>query len=116
VVSVTGKVRKSETSDGNTTVSFSAELLEVLDVTAAQNGALPPVVLNVREDRITSGLTDELKRILQAHPGKAPVHMNVSRPGRPGGTRLNLTMFSIEPTNSFMADIKSLLGPTSVAQ
>jgi hypothetical protein len=25
-------------------------------------------------------------------------------------------MFSIEPTNSFMADIKSLLGPTSVAQ
>jgi DNA polymerase-3 subunit alpha len=116
VVSVTGKIRKSETSDGNTTVSFSAELLEVLDVTAAQNGALPPVVLNVREDRITSGLTDELKRILQAHPGKAPVHMNVSRPGRPGGTRLNLTMFSIEPTNSFMADIKSLLGPTSVAQ
>ena len=116
VVSITGKIRKSETSDGNTTVSFSAELLEVLDVTAAQNGALPPVVLNVREDRITSGLTDELKRILQAHPGKAPVHMNVSRPGRPGGTRLNLTMFSIEPTNSFMADIKSLLGPTSVAQ
>jgi hypothetical protein len=42
--------------------------------------------------------------------------MNVSRPGRAGGTRLNLTMFSIEPTNSFMADIKSLLGPTSVAQ
>jgi DNA polymerase-3 subunit alpha len=116
VVSVTGKIRKSETSDGNTTVSFSAELLEVLDVTAAQNGALPPVVLNVREDRITSGLTDELKRILQAHPGNAPVHMNVSRPGRAGGTRLNLTMFSIEPTNSFMADIKSLLGPTSVAQ
>jgi DNA polymerase-3 subunit alpha len=116
VVSITGKIRKSETSDGNTTVSFSAELLEVLDVTAAQNGALPPVVLNVREDRITSGLTDELKRILQAHPGNAPVHMNVSRPGRAGGTRLNLTMFSIEPTNSFMADIKSLLGPTSVAQ
>jgi len=53
-------------------VSFSAELLEVLDVTAAQNGPLPPVVLNVREDRITSGLTDELKRILRAHPGKAP--------------------------------------------
>jgi DNA polymerase-3 subunit alpha len=116
VVSVTGKIRKSETSDGNTTVSFSAEGLEILDVSAAQNGALPPVVLNVREDRITPDLTDELKRILQAHPGKAPVHMNVARPGRPGGTRFNLTLFSIEPTNSFMADIKSLLGPTSVAQ
>ena len=85
VVSVTGKIRKSETSDGNTTVSFSAEQIEVLDVSAAQNGALPPVVLNVREDRITPDLTDELKRILQAHPGNAPVHMHVTRPGRPGG-------------------------------
>ena len=35
VVSVTGKIRKSEASDGSTTVSFSAEQMEILDVTTA---------------------------------------------------------------------------------
>jgi DNA polymerase-3 subunit alpha len=115
VVSVTGKVRKSEASDGSTTVSFSAEQMEILDVATALNGALPPVILSIREDRITADVTAELKRILQAHPGKAPVHMSVTRPGRTGRMLLNLTSFSVEPGSSFMADVKSLLGPSSVS-
>ena len=35
VMSMTGKIRKQETSDGSVTVSFSAEQIEVLDVAAA---------------------------------------------------------------------------------
>jgi DNA polymerase III subunit alpha len=115
VVSVTGKIRKTEANDGSTTVSFNAEQLEVLDVTTALNGGLPPVILNLREDRITVDLAAELKRVLQAHPGKAPVHMNLTRPGRPGRMLLNLTLFNVEPGSSFMADVKSLLGPASVS-
>ena len=115
VISVSGKIRKSEASDGSTTVSFSAEQMEILDVTTAVNGALPPVIVNIREDRITADITAELKRILQAHPGKAPVHMSVTRPGRAGRMLLNLTSFSVEPGSSFMADVKSLLGPSSVS-
>ncbi|HEX3960644.1 MAG TPA: DNA polymerase III subunit alpha [Trebonia sp.] len=115
VISVTGKIRKSEASDGSTTVSFSAEQMEILDVATAQNGALPPVILVIREDRITPDLAAELKRILQAHPGKAPVHMSVTRPGRTGRMLLNLASFSVEPGSSFMADVKSLLGPASVS-
>jgi DNA polymerase III subunit alpha len=115
VVSVTGKIRKSEASDGSTTVSFNGEQMEVLDIAAAQNGGLPPVILSVRADRVTPGLTAELKRILQAHPGKAPVHMNLTRPGRPGRLLLNLAGFSVEPGSGFMADVKSLLGPASVS-
>ena len=41
VVSVTGKIRKSEASDGSTTVSFSAEQIEILDVTTAQTARCP---------------------------------------------------------------------------
>jgi DNA polymerase III subunit alpha len=115
VVSVTGKIRKSEASDGSTTVSFSAEQMEILDVSTALNGALPPVILNIREDKITPDITAELKRILQAHPGKAPVHMSLTRPGRSGRLLLNLALFSVEPGSSFMADVKSLLGPSSVS-
>jgi DNA polymerase-3 subunit alpha len=115
VVSVTGKVRKSEASDGSTTVSFSAEQLEVIDVTAARNGGLPPVVLNVREDRITPDLAQELRRVLRAHPGRAPVHMSLTRPGSGRRLVLNLAPFAVEPGSSFMADIKQLLGPTCIA-
>jgi DNA polymerase III subunit alpha len=115
VVSVSGKIRKSEASDGSTTVSFSAEKMEILDVATALNGALPPVILNIREDKITPDVTAELKRILRAHPGKAPVHMSVTRPGQKRRMLLNLAAFSVEPGSSFMADVKSLLGPASVS-
>ncbi|MGH3164922.1 MAG: hypothetical protein ACRDN0_03380, partial [Trebonia sp.] len=93
----------------------SAEQMEILDVTTAQNGGLPPVILNVREDRITRDLAEELKRVLKAHPGKAPVHMSLTRPGRNKRLVLNLAPFSVEPGSSFMADIKQLLGPTCIA-
>ena len=86
-------------------MSFSAEQMEILDVSTAVNGALPPVIVNIREDRITADVTAELKRILQAHPGKAPVHMSVTRPGRAGPAPANLASFSVEPGSSFMADV-----------
>ena len=114
VVCVTGKIRKTEASDGSTTVSFSAEQMEILDVSTALNGALPPVVLSIREEKITADMTAELKRILQAHPGKAPVHLTVTRIGSKRRMLLNLAAFSVEPGSSFMADVKSLLGPSSV--
>jgi hypothetical protein len=40
---------------------------------------------------------------------------SVTRPGRTGRMLLNLTAFSVEPGSSFMADVKSLLGPSSVS-
>src|SRR5579875_1014651 len=115
VVTVPGKIRKSEANDGSTTVSFSAEAIGILDVTTVQNGGLPPVILNVRQDKITAELAGELRRILQAHPGKAPVHMNITSPGRGKRLLVNLTLFTVDPCSSFMADIKYLLGPASVS-
>ena len=115
VVSVTGKIRKQETSEGSVTVSFSAEQVELLDIEAARNSGRPPVVLSIPEAKITPALADELKHVLRAHPGEAPVHLHMTRPGQPEPLRLNLTWFSIDPSNSFMAEIKSLLGPGSVS-
>jgi DNA polymerase-3 subunit alpha len=114
VVCVTGKIRKTEASDGSTTVSFNAEGMEVLDVATAQNGGLPPVIINVREDKLTPGMTADLKQVFQSHPGTAPVHMSVTRLGR-GRVVLDLVPFKVEPDSSFMADVKFLLGPASVS-
>jgi len=116
VLAMTGKIRKQETSEGNVTVSFSAEQIEVLDVAAAQSGARPPVVISIRNERITPPVVDELKRILLAHPGASPVHLTIARSGPHKPLCVNLTHFTIDPTNSFMSEIKSLLGPTAVAQ
>jgi DNA polymerase-3 subunit alpha len=113
-VSMTGKIRKQETNDGTVTVSLSAEKIEVLDVAAAQAAGAQPVTLSIREERITPPLTEELKRILLAHPGRTPVHLNITRPGAVKPLRVNLTKFTIDPTGSFMGDIKSLLGSAAV--
>ena len=43
-----------------------------------------------------------------------PVHLNITRPGAVKPLRVNLTKFTIDPTGSFMGDIKSLLGSAAV--
>jgi DNA polymerase-3 subunit alpha len=116
VISLTGRVRQQEASDGTTTVSVSADSIELLDITSIQAGSgAIPVVLSIRADKITRELTDELKLILKAHPGETPVHLEMITPGK-RRTRVNLTYFQIQPTSSFKADIKTLLGPAALAQ
>jgi DNA polymerase-3 subunit alpha len=116
VVSVSGKIRRQETAEGSVTVSFTAERLEILDIEAARAaGGHMPVVLSIREEKITADVTRELRRILRAHPGGAPVHMHVIQPGNPQPVRMRLPGFAVDPGRGFMADVKSLLGPTSVA-
>jgi DNA polymerase-3 subunit alpha len=116
VLAITGKVRKSEANDGTTTVSISAEQIEVIDTAGARTeGTCAPVVLSIRAEKITPELTAELKHILQAHPGPAQVHLNMTRPG---GRKLlvNLTYFTVDPSSSFKADVKSLLGQAALTQ
>jgi DNA polymerase-3 subunit alpha len=120
VVSVTGRVRKQESRNGDseggeeTTVSLSAQEVEPLDISTVQTNGQTPVLISIREDRINDALAAELKRILQAHPGNAPVHLRMDRIGRKS-TLINLTWFSVDPNSSFMGDIKSLLGSTSIS-
>jgi DNA polymerase-3 subunit alpha len=121
VVSVTGKVRKQESrnkdSEGaeETTVTLSAQEVEPLDISTAQANGQTPVLIAIREDKINDELAAELKRILQAHPGSSPVHLRMDRVGRNRSTLINLTWFHVDPSSSFMGDIKSLLGSTSIS-
>ncbi|MBC6457097.1 DNA polymerase III subunit alpha [Actinomadura sp. HBU206391] len=109
VVQVTGRINDRE---GN--LSIYAEDMTVLDVSTAQGKDLP-VVIVLREDRISHGLVTDLKRILEAHPGNAPVHLQLLRPGSRKGLLLNLDQFSVDPTSAFAGDLKSLLGATAIA-
>ena len=57
----------------------------------------------------------ELKRILAAHPGDAPVRLHVTQAGRPAPVRMRLNGAAVDPGRAFMSDVKSLLGPASVS-
>jgi len=114
VVSVTGRVRKQEASDGSVTVSFNAEAFEMLDISAAQAGAGLPIVITVRSEKITPDLVEELKRILQAHRGKTPVHLQLTKQTGANAVRVNLPLFPVDPSPGLMGELKSLFGPAAI--
>ena len=108
VVSIRGRVNVRDE-----TLSVYGEEVTVLDVSQITDGELP-VVISVPETRVNPRLVQELKRILDSHPGRAPVHLRLQsqRPGK--GLLLNLERFQVNPQPAFYGDIKSLLGAHSV--
>jgi DNA polymerase III subunit alpha len=108
-VSVRGRI-----NDRDGTLSIFAQDLSTLDLTAIRNASGPPVVIALHHDKITAALTAELKHILQAHPGGTQVILKMERPGG-APVLIDLCDFPVQPSSSFMADIKSLLGATAIA-
>ncbi len=105
VVCVAGRLNER---DGN--LSIFAQDMTTLDVSAASE---PPLVIALRQDRVTAALAAELKHILHAHPGSTRVHLKLVRPGG-NPLLIDLCEFGVEPSNSFVADIKSLLGAAAM--
>jgi DNA polymerase-3 subunit alpha len=100
-------------SDRDGTVSIFAQDLTALDLTAVRSSGGPPVVIAMHDDRVSAELVAELKHILQAHPGGTPVVLRMERAG--DSPVLMECDFPVQPSSSFMADIKSLLGATAIA-
>jgi DNA polymerase III subunit alpha len=110
VIQVAGRINER---DGN--LSIHAQDMTVLDISAAQ-GKEPPVVISVTEDRFTKNVIAELKRILIAHPGEAPVHLELRRHGGRRNLLIDLPKFQVAPGPSFFGEVKSLFGAGSVRQ
>ena len=104
---------KGRLNERDGTVSIFAQDLTPLDISSAGAVTGPPLVIAVHQDKITAGLAAELKHVLHAHPGATRVHLKLERPGR-NPLLIDLSEFSVEPSNSFMADIKSLLGASAL--
>ncbi|GAA4616215.1 DNA polymerase III subunit alpha [Actinoallomurus liliacearum] len=109
VVTIRGRVNVRDE-----TLSVYGEEVTVLDVSQV-TAAEPPVVISLSESRVSADVIHELKRILDSHPGHAPVHLRL-RPGRPGakGLLIALDRFRVQPEPSFFGDIKSLLGANAI--
>ena len=104
IVAVQGRVNHRE----NATSIFGSDLkvLEFADADrAAEN---PPLVIALDAHRILHQLIAELKRILDSHRGKSPVHIKLRNGQRT--TLLNLANYSVEPSVSLWSELKELLG------
>ena len=107
-VSVRGRI-----NDRDGTVSIFAQDMTILDLGAVRDSGGPPVVIALHDEKVDEKLVAELKHILQAHPGSTPVMVRMELPG--GTPVLMECDFPVQPSSSFMADIKSLLGATAIA-
>jgi DNA polymerase-3 subunit alpha len=107
-VSVQGRINER---DG--TVSVIAQEMTLLDLVPAKSGG-PPLVIALRNDKITAELAVELRHVLQSHRGTTRVVLRMESPGK-SPLLVDLRDYPIEPTSGFMADIKSLLGAAALA-
>jgi DNA polymerase-3 subunit alpha len=101
VISVKGKI---EDRDG--TLNIFGRELRVLDVTTTAQGEKPPVRLALPSHRINEESVNELKRILEAHPGDNPVHLKVRDPQK-------TTVYALQATvnaTTLASDVKGTFG------
>ncbi|MFD1929921.1 DNA polymerase III subunit alpha [Nonomuraea mangrovi] len=108
VISMRGRINVRDE-----TMSVYGEEITLLDVSQAHTG--PPVVISIQEAQLNVRLVQELKHILTAHPGRAPVHVLVHRHGAKS-VLLNLQPFQVTPQPSFHGDVKALLGAGAIGQ
>ncbi len=113
VVSVTGRIRSR--GDGeDASISFNASEIKFLDISGVQDDGREPVVISLREERVTRELVNELKRILTVHHGDTPVHLRVERLNR-RISLVELPDYAVNTSNgAFAGDIKVLLGANAL--
>jgi DNA polymerase III subunit alpha len=103
VVAISGTLNRR---DGE--VSVYGNDVALLEVSAPSNG-VQPVVLTSSLVKVNARWAEELKRVLAAHPGDAPVRLNLVKPDR-SQLRLDLGPFRVSNSVAFRSEIKMLLG------
>jgi DNA polymerase-3 subunit alpha len=109
VVSASGRINER---DGQ--INLYAETLEMLDLSTANEGKLKPVVISLPMARVNHRIASELRQILEAHPGKADVHLRLTPQRGSKVLVVNCEGFRVDPAPAFWGDVKGLLGPGSV--
>jgi DNA polymerase-3 subunit alpha len=103
LVAVQGRVNRRE----NTTSIFGSDL-KILEFTDSELSANPPVVLVLEVAKVSPQLTADLKRVLDSHRGRSPVHLKLRNGQRT--TLLNLPNCTVEPSIGLRSELKGLLG------
>ncbi|MER6005025.1 DNA polymerase III subunit alpha [Nonomuraea angiospora] len=106
VISVRGRINVRDE-----TMSVYGEEIALLDVSRADTE--PPVVISIQETQLSPRLVQEFKHILTTHPGRAPVHVRLHRPGA-RSVLLDLQPFRVTAEPALYGDVKALLGADAI--
>ncbi|MET8340571.1 DNA polymerase III subunit alpha [Streptosporangium canum] len=106
VISLRGRINVRDE-----TMSVYGEEITLLNVSQADTE--PPVVISVQESQLNPRVVQEFKHILTTHPGRAPVHVQVHRPGA-ASVLWNLQPFQVAPGPAFYGDVKALFGAGAI--
>ncbi|MGQ0778868.1 MAG: DNA polymerase III subunit alpha [Pseudonocardiales bacterium] len=108
-VAVQGRINSR---DGTVSI-FATDIvpLNIEDADLLAVGEQPPVMLVTQTQKVTPQLVENLKRVLDSHPGNRPVRLQLQ------GTQ-NLTLmlgnYSVEVSAAFCGDVKAVLGSGGV--
>jgi len=72
-----------------------------------------PLVINLAVEACTPKVVDSLKDVLASHPGTTQVFLHLAKERKTTVLRLG-SEFSVDTTNGLHAELKALLGPTSL--
>ena len=104
VVKVRGRLRR-----GDDSVSIQCSELSVPEI--SEDGTAGPVVIALPATRCTPPVVEQLRGVLEHHPGVAEVRVKVSATS--GTTTIRLPEgLRVAPSQPLMADLKALLGPS----
>jgi DNA polymerase-3 subunit alpha len=92
-------------------VELSGDEVTVPDLTQGPSG---PVVITMPVNRCTPPVVDQLRDVLQSHPGMTEVQLRLQARQKTTVMRIG-DRFRVTPTSSLMADLKALLGPSCLA-
>ncbi len=108
-VAVQGRINRRE----GTVSIFAADIvpLNITDADLLSADQKSPVTLVTQTRKVTPELVDNLKRVLDSHPGNRPVRLQLQ-----GTQNLTLTLgnYSVEVSAEFYGDVKALLGAEGV--
>ncbi|MFN2495914.1 MAG: DNA polymerase III subunit alpha [Pseudonocardiaceae bacterium] len=108
-VAVQGRINRRE----GTVSIFASDIvpLDIADADLLSLGQESPVTLVTQTRKITPELVENLKRVLDSHPGKRPVRLQLQ-----GRQNLTLTLgdYNVEVSAAFCGDVKALLGAEGV--
>ncbi len=106
VVRIKGKARSKEES-----VELVASEITFPDTQADTTGT---VTVSLPTSRCTPVVVEQLRAVLQNHPGMSEVRLRLLSPGRDTLWRLD-EQLRVQTSPALMADLKALLGPSSVS-
>jgi DNA polymerase-3 subunit alpha len=103
---IKGRLKKGE--DGTEIIAQDLTLPEI------KEGPRGPVVISMPVVRVTDGLAQQLRNVLETHPGATEVHVKLHQPGRTVVMKLDDTL-RVTASPELFGDLKALLGPAAVS-